>query len=157
MAAQPVPDPTDALLRALLDRLGPDEEIVIRRRADAADADPIRLSARRVVDMLGVPRRLAGHRCMVEALCLLYAAAPERPKRQSLYADVAARCLPGRAIEAVESAIQTGIRAAAEDRPEHLRTILGVSAERPWGRSALSVLLCLLAMVQDDVAQGGGR
>ncbi len=154
MAAQLLPDPLTAALDALMLALPDGMEVVVRRRTDA---DPVRLSARRVVDMLGVPRRLAGHRCMVEALCVLHAAAPERPKRETLYADVAARCLPGRATDAVESAIRVGIRAAAEARPEHVRTLLGVSSERPWGRSALSVLLCLLAMVQDDVAQGGGR
>lgn len=151
-----------ALVEALAARLGPGVEVVIRRveaptqGAVIQAGDPLRTSARRVVDLLGVPSRVVGHRCLVEALVLMAPAWPRRPAMECLCLDVARRCCRSRTASAGEKAMRYAIHWAFRLQPDRAAAILAASSPR-HPRSVGSVLCRLMSLVQDDLAQGDGH
>ncbi len=150
---------TDALIQELARRIGPEFDIVIHRRpglgvaAVGQPGDPVRMCAVRMVDFVGVPVNLVGHRCLVECLVIMSATWPKRQKMQAVMAEVARRCCGKPTWGAADRAIRHGLARALETDPDQVAAALGLGTR-------ITVTACvqrLLPMMIDAVALGAER
>jgi hypothetical protein len=147
-----------ALVEALASRLGPGFEVVIRRSESDVDGavaragDPVRLSCRRVVDLLGIPYRVGCRDVLVEAVYLMVRAGADRPKLTSICADANRAAGMHSSGNAGEKNIRYALTHAYRHDAANAAAILGA----PYVTVGDAVRR-LASLVVEDLAQGGGR